>query len=154
MSLAYFTYFTKGLADVPDLVFGLGLCWCHNGETKPTPPIISCKTQESGHHPSPGQHDRTWSCDVDMPERSQECENWTAHSAPRPVLGSSSWWCRYRRDSELTSLASTQAQVQGFDLACRACTPSMNCWSMVRSWSFRSKAAGSPWQQGNNRISE
>jgi hypothetical protein len=66
--------------------------------------------------------------------------------------GSSPWWFWWT--GGLTNSASTQAQIQGSEWPTTTPIPSMNYWSMWKSWSHRSKASGSPWHRATTRSEE
>ena len=57
------------------------------------------------------------------------------------------WWPGHRRSGGLTNWATTQAQIQDFELAHLTSTPSVNFWSLWRGGSCRTKVAGSPWHR-------
>jgi hypothetical protein len=60
------------------------------------------------------------------------------------VLESWSWWWEFRRAGGLTNSATTQAQIQGFELADPNIYPIYELLELMKDWSGRSKTAGSP----------
>jgi hypothetical protein len=129
-----------------------------------TLPITGCSTWENHPYTSPGQHSSadpgvcgvpmSWSKDLragELPLPLAGCSNgvlaWT-------VLENLPWWCQYKRVGSLTNSATTEAQIQGSNLAHPISPPSMICWSVWKGCFCRTKATGSPWHEAKQDIWE
>ena len=72
----------------------------------------------------------------------------------RAVLESSPWWCGCRRAGRLTNSATTQAQIQGFELAHPNIYPIYELLECMKGPVLQIQSCRISMTQGNNRISK
>jgi hypothetical protein len=120
------------------------------------PPLTGYSTWESGLCASTGKHNRAGSGGMGVSEpasRAWERERWPCllpvaalGRLTRAELERSPWWCGCGTASRLISSATTQAQIQGYEIHPKICIicELLEC---TKGRVLLVKAAGSPWHR-------